>query len=238
MENKYFFKFPHSSEDSFSLSVGDLMAALLLIFILLLSSTLLRLEEQFEEKQQVAEKYRDLQQELYEDLLAEFQDDLSNWSAIIKRETLSIQFNEPEVLFEPGEDVVQEKFKEIIDDFFPRYITLLNNSKYRDNIEEIRIEGHTSSEWIDADYEEAYFLNMKLSQDRTRNVLDYAISTLQDEIQKEWARSHIIASGLSSSKLVIVDGKEDKEASRRVEFRVRTNAEKQISEILQLGENK
>ena len=47
----------------------------------------------------------------------------------------------------------------------------------------------------------------------------------------DWAKALITANGLSSSHLILKDGEEDKELSRRVEFRVRTNAEKQLEEI-------
>jgi outer membrane protein OmpA-like peptidoglycan-associated protein len=122
----------------------------------------------------------------------------------------------------------------ILDDFFPRYIKLLF-TKYKDNIEEIRIEGHTSSEWMEykIDPETAYFKNMKLSQDRTRSVLIYVLQMIKADKLKQWARGKITANGLSSSKLIIKpNGEEDKEASRRVEFRVRTDAESQIGKIL------
>jgi outer membrane protein OmpA-like peptidoglycan-associated protein len=122
----------------------------------------------------------------------------------------------------------------ILDDFFPRYIKLLF-TKYKDNIEEIRIEGHTSSEWMEykIDPETAYFKNMKLSQDRTRSVLIYVLQMIKADTLKQWARGKITANGLSSSKLIIKpNGEEDKEASRRVEFRVRTDAESQIGKIL------
>ena len=48
--------------------------------------------------------------------------------------------------------------------------------EYKDGIAEIRIEGHTSSEWFDTvGLDMAYYNNMKLSQDRSRNVLKYAL---------------------------------------------------------------
>ena len=50
---------------------------------------------------------------------------------------------------------------------------------------------------------------------------------------REWLRSVLTANGLSSSKLIMQDGEEDKELSRRVEFRIRTNAEERIGEILE-----
>jgi hypothetical protein len=46
-----------------------------------------------------------------------------------------------------------------------------------------------------------------------------------------WAKSLITANGLSSSQPILINGVEDKGLSRRVEFRVRTNAEKQLEAI-------
>ena len=100
-------------------------------------------------------------------------------------------------------------------------------------IAEIRIEGHTSSEWSeDASPEEAYILNMELSQDRTRSVLQYVLQIPAISSNRSWIRQYLTANGLSSSKLIThLDSTENIEESRRVEFRVRTNAEKQLEKI-------
>ncbi|MBR0096017.1 MAG: OmpA family protein, partial [Synergistaceae bacterium] len=121
----------------------------------------------------------------------------------------------------------------VLDDFFPRYIKILN--LYKDNIAEVRIEGHTSSEWIGSKNNlEAYFNNMKLSQDRTRAVLNYCLNMPAMKEHQAWAISAITANGLSSSKLILNShGKEDAALSRRVEFRVRTDADKRIMKILE-----
>lgn len=234
-------------DNPFAMSLGDLMAALVLIFALLMSATLMQLQNDLKSKQDVALKekhtakqiqliaqtYHELQDDLYKDLKSEFSQELNAWSAVIDRKTLSIRFREPEVFFGRGDVEIRDTFKQILNAFFPRYIALLSQPKYRDTIEEIRIEGHTSSEWnSDVDGQTAYINNMKLSQDRTRSVLQYVLALIADSKLKEWTRSKITANGLSSSKRVMVEGSEDSEASRRVEFRVRTDAEKRIGEIL------
>lgn len=222
------------TENPFALSIGDLMAALLLIFILLVGATLLLIKNDEERTVELISEYEALQDSLYQDLRTEFEDDLPRWSAVIERKTLSVRFTEPEVLFEKGEATVRPRFKKILDDFFPRYIRILRRPQYRSSIREIRIEGHTSSEWSPgATEEEAYFNNMRLSQDRTRTVLRYVLRTLGREPVNDWTKDLITANGLSSSDLIYTDsGKEDREASRRVEFRIRTNAESQLERIL------
>jgi len=214
-------------ENPFALSIGDLMAALLLIFVLLLTTTLLMLQEEFEKKSDVAERYTAVKENLYKQLLIEFKDDLKKWNAELDPKELSMRFKEPKVLFEYDKYTLREGFKDIIDNFFPRYIKVLTMSEFKDAIEEIRIEGHTDSDG-------GYFYNMKLSQDRTRSVLEYSLSVLQNDAKKDWVKKLLTANGLSSSKLIYDNDTktENREASRRVEFKVRTNAEKQIQEML------
>lgn len=209
-------------ENAFALSTGDLMAGLLFIFVLLLMSALLRVQEQAEEDEKVVQQYDQIKTQLYIDLQEEFKEDLTVWRATIDS-TLCVRFQEPSMLFDLDKAVLKQNFKDILNDFFPRYIKVLNRPKYKDNIVEIRIEGHTDSSG-------EYFHNMELSQNRTRTVLQYCFG-LMTENESQWAKSLITANGLSSSQPILVDGKEDMSLSRRVEFRVRTNAEKQLEEI-------
>ncbi len=205
-------------------------------------------EEDKKTIEKIAVTYEELQSDLYTDLEQAFEKDLNKWNAVLNKQTLSIRFKEPEVLFEPGSAEVRLPFKKILDDFFSRYIGILRNSKdtngklkYVNDIAEIRIEGHTSSEWTeDTSPEVAYIHNMELSQGRTRSVLEYVLqipSIQQNQEIQDWLTRYLTANGLSSSKLITdSNGTEIKEESRRVEFRVRTNAEKRIVEIIKRGE--
>lgn len=225
-------------ENPFSLSIGDAMAALLLVFVLILSAILLELEETKEKQNLVITEYKNLKNEIYEKLYEEFKDDLGKWGAELERSNLSFKFNEPDVLFSTNSSVLKTEFKEILSDFFPRYISVLRRNEFINNIEEIRIEGHTSSEWIyNASEDYAYVENMRLSQDRTRSTLNFVLEQIANENARQWTKSLITANGLSSSQLIVnEDGTENKEASRRVEFRVRTDAEKRIDELLKIIE--
>ncbi|WP_421566019.1 OmpA family protein [Ochrobactrum sp. EDr1-4] len=120
-----------------------------------------------------------------------------------------------------------------MDDFFPRYLQVLD--KYKDAIDEVRIEGHTSTEWApNTPRLEAYFKNMDLSQQRTRSVLEYALKQPEVKSYQEWAIRHVTANGLSSSRaLTQSNGNENSDASRRVEFRVLTNAKEQIVKVVE-----
>ncbi|MBQ7156126.1 MAG: OmpA family protein [Synergistaceae bacterium] len=169
---------------------------------------------------------------LFDDLQTEFSRNLQEWQAYIDRETLAVRFREPSVFFGAGSSILTPGFKLVLDDFFPRYINILD--RYRDHIAEVRIEGHTSSEWKDApDKLEAYFNNMKLSQERARTVLQYSLNLLEVSEYLDWAMRTITANGMSSGRLILnPDGKENPELSRRVEFRVRIDSDSSIEEIL------
>lgn len=220
---KYKKSYESKEENAFSLSTGDLMASLLFIFILLLMGALLQVQEKAEQDEEIVKRYDQIKTQLYIDLHEEFKKDLTVWRATIDS-TLCIRFQEPSMLFDEGRDELKTKFKEILDDFFPRYVAVLSRPQYKDNIEEIRIEGHTNSNG-------GYYSNMELSQDRTRAVLQYCFSLMKEE-DIVWLKGLVTANGLSSSHLILTkSGDEDKDLSRRVEFRVRTNAEKQLEDI-------
>lgn len=223
MKRRNSFDSEEREDNAFSLSTGDLMAGLLFIFILLLMGALLQVQEKAEQDEEIVRRYDQVKTQLYIDLEEEFKDDLKVWRAEIDSTTLCVRFQEPSMLFDNNMSTLKDNFKVILRDFFPRYIDVLTKPEYRDNIEEIRIEGHTDSNG-------EYFHNMQLSQDRTRAVLQYCMELL-DPSNIEWSRTLITANGLSSSHPILYDGVEDKSLSRRVEFRVRTNAEKQLEDI-------
>jgi len=214
------------------LTISDLMAGLMMVF-LFISVALMRAAFLERDKiKEVAVAYKDTQIAINDALTAEFEVDLARWEATINRDTLSFEFKSPEVLFAPNEIALQPRFVAILSDFFPRYLAVL--SRYEGAIEEVRIEGHTSSEWTNATTgDAAYFNNMHLSQGRTRSVLEFVYSLPGIAGERDWIKANVAAVGFSSSRLVRNEaGGEDKEASRRVVFRVVTNAETQIRKIL------
>ena len=241
--------FRSHDENVFAMSTGDLMASLLFIFILLLTSALLQVQEKSEEDERTASAYNEIKQKLYEALMAEFKrDELEKWHASIDRDTLCIRFQEPNMMFDEGKSDLKAMYKDILDDFFPRYVDVLlmkgegkDGYRFRDSIAEIRIEGHTNSNG-------GYFYNMNLSQSRAMAVLVYCMNEKKiTKEQQNWLMKTFTANGMSYSHPVYRDGngnicpeskdsecpgaKEDLGLSRRVEFRVRTDAEKQLEEI-------
>ena len=228
-------------------SISDVMAGLMVIFLFIAISYMKNINDQIEQIndqieqieglkvriESIVNTYRNSQEALSKDLQTEFEGDLVKWAGDLDMETLSISFKKP---FGQGDAAVPNSFKYVLDDFFPRYITIL--TKYKDDIAEIRIEGHTSSEWHhEVTLDEAYFNNMELSQNRSRNVLRYVLGIKKVSQNKPWIKENMTANGLSSSQLILDEfGVENKEKSRRVEFRVVTKSEKLIDKIKELME--
>lgn len=215
------------------MSVSDLMAGLMMVFLFISVALMRDAMIERDKIKEVAVTYNETQQALYQALQDEFETDLPKWDAELDRETLSLNFKSPDVLFATGKSKLSPEFKNILSDFFPRYLTILD--KFQDNIQEIKIEGHTSSAWNhDSSDSEAYFNNMRLSQARTRSVLAYLMGLPSiEKTHYQWVKANVAAVGYSSSKLIMTkDGKEDAIRSRRVSFRVITNAETQIRKIL------
>ena len=143
-----------------------------------------------------------------------------------------MRFKDPETLFDFGKSTLKPKFKTILFTFFPKYLNVLNN--YREEIEEVRIEGHTDKVWRNtSDPLEAYFGNMELSQDRTRSVLEFLFALEVARKHETWLTRYMTANGLSSSRPVF--DKETKkinpDASRRVEFKIRLKAPKRLRKL-------
>lgn len=215
------------------ISMSDLMAGLMMVFLVIAVAFMRYVQIEKDKVKEVAVAYQNSQVALYQALQEEFQKELPIWDAEIDKTTLEFRFKSPDVLFDTGQITLKPKFKAILDDFFPRYLQVLQ--VFRGNITEVRIEGHTSRVWNGAVTPEvAYFNNMELSQGRTRSVLQYLYSMPAVNVEREWIKGVFAAVGFSSSHPVLDEhGREDGGRSRRVSFRVMTNAELQIMKIIQ-----
>ncbi|KGJ97946.1 flagellar motor protein MotB [Colwellia psychrerythraea] len=224
----------HKEDGEHWLTVSDLMAGLMMVFLFIAIAFMRHVSIERDKIKDVAVAYQQNQVAIFDALNSEFENDLVSWQASIDKETLSFQFDSPEVLFASGESSLKVKFEQILSDFIPRYLHVLD--KYQSSIDEVRIEGHTSSEWgVGTHPDDAYFFNMYLSQNRTGSVLNYSyfLSKLSSE-QRAWIKSSFAAVGLASSHLKLnKDGTENKQKSRRVSFRVITNADIQIRKIVE-----
>lgn len=212
-------------------SISDMMTGLMMIFLFI--SVLYMIEvknsikcdifpkEFFNQTKSLLSTHVKSREDIYNQLQGEFGEDSSTWGAEIIKHSLVIRFP-PDIIFDAKDYAIKSEFKTILNQFCPRYFKMLYSMK--DNISEIRIEGHTSIEWMGLPKKQAYFNNMKLSQDRARSVLEYCTSLPNTENSiKEWSIKYLTANGLSSSRPLCKNSVKCRRINRRVEFRIQTN---------------
>ena len=227
-----------TNNNQFWMSTTDLMSGLMIIFMFIAIAYMHEIREVNNGIIYITEGFQDKEKSLFNELNKEFKNDLEDWNAYIDSKTLSIIFKEPDVLFKKGEFKIKMRFKEILNDFFPRYIAVLKSEKYEKEILAIRIEGQTSKEWLkNTKRKEAYLKNMRLSQMRASEVLDYILEiNLNNDYP--WVRNKLQAVGYSSSKTKhLPNGKENKNLSRRVEFKVVTNTKEKLYSMINIINN-
>jgi outer membrane protein OmpA-like peptidoglycan-associated protein len=232
-----------SSEDHW-IPLSDLMTGLMMMFLVIAILFMVKVEreakqaelqarqikEQAETIKSIAALYGDVRAKIYAEMYRAFKDDLPVWKASLTPD-LAIRFEEPSVQFDIGQTALKPEFSRVLANFFPRYARILNSPQFRDEVEEVRIEGHTSSLWKNLAAEPAYYENMRLSQDRARTVLQYIFGLAEARDQLGWLVPRVTANGLSSSRRLLTGDREDYVGSQRVEFRVRTRAEDKLAQI-------
>jgi outer membrane protein OmpA-like peptidoglycan-associated protein len=230
----------HKIEGNYWISLSDMMTGLMVIFMFIAISYILQVKNKQKERDQILEDFKNTKISLFIDLKTEFEEDFkeNKWHAVLD-EDLSIKFLNEEVLFDYNMAEIKPEFMEILDDFFPRYLKILLSEKYKENIAEVRIEGHTDSRGD-------YIYNVFLSQSRTANVLKYLLfgeNSIYSELPKDendLVRFWLTANGYSYGRTIddnheytLDSGKsENREKSRRVEFRIITKSDEVIRQIL------
>lgn len=133
---------------------------------------------------------------------------------------------ESTVFFDTNRSTIKAEGKTLLDNFLPVYLNVLLQPEYSEYLGEIIIEGHTDSSG-------SYLRNLELSQDRALAVAKYCLSMpgLGNEKQ-QLLQSILTAKGRSSSDLVYnMDGSENKDASRRVEFKFSLKDAEMVDEM-------
>lgn len=129
------------------------------------------------------------------------------------------------VFFETGKAEIRQEGKELLDRFIPVYLEVLMRKEYAGYLGEIIIEGHTDSKG-------SYESNLKLSQDRALQVALYCLRMPSlSAAQKQQLQKILTAKGRSYADLIYVNGVEDPEASRRVEFKFSLKDSEMIEEM-------
>jgi len=211
-------------------NISDLFSCLMIIFLFISISLLLEVNEDKKRITDMASSHMQTKELIYIALTNEFANDLEKWNAEIT-DDLTIRFTNPEILFDGGSSEIQEEYKRILDNFFPRYISTI--SDFVNVIDTISIDGHTDSTgWNDCTDECSYFRNMYLSQMRSFNTLEYCASLVNDNLI---IANKFVATGLSYSRPITdEDGTVIDSLSKRVEFTIRLDMQKTLDSIATL----
>ena len=154
-------------------------------------------------------------------VIAALKEELGSQIAIDKQSgSLRLASN---ILFERGRASLKEESKTELKRAFEEYIgALVTNTKIKPHLDRIIIEGHTDSDG-------GYLYNLNLSQKRAFAVMNFLLTL-------DFAREYnieplMIASGRAYLDPIMVNGIEDKEASRRIEIKFRLKNEDAMHEI-------
>jgi outer membrane protein OmpA-like peptidoglycan-associated protein len=204
------------------------MTGLMMIFMLITAVYISKVDPT---TTMVLDEYKNVRENMSLALQNEFAKDFKQWNATLLGD-MTIRFNNPKMQFASGSSDISPEFQAMLKDFFPRYLKILRSDKFRSSVKEIRIEGHTSSFWKGVSERDAYFLNMELSQQRTRSTLKFLMSLPQFQSDEAWLKEYITANGLSSSRPIVKNPKSEveDEINQRVDFRIVTNAADKFDE--------
>jgi len=222
-------------DSSHYISLSDIMTALMMVFMFISVAIITQIQQ--ENVSALRESQQKRQQHLAATMMDVVEHKLDRWGASVDADNLTITFVDDggnggvsgggavadfrsRTLFDSGRSELRPEFEQVLSEFFPVYIKWVQKNK--DYIQEIRIEGHADSTPKAGQSErESYFYNMELSQTRARNVLKYCMSLPNfTDVDFKYMQGFITANGFSFSR-VIKDarGRENRAASRRVEFR-------------------
>ena len=128
------------------------------------------------------------------------------------------------ILFDQGKSELKPSSKAFLKNAVYDYFqTILSNNEINKYIHSIIIEGHTNSVG-------GFLYNLDLSQKRAYSVMDFLLSL--DFKNKEKLRKLVVSSGRSYLDPIFdKNGKEDQEASRRIEIKLNIKNEEAIKEI-------
>lgn len=239
----------NDEETSYWLSYSDMMAALLLIFVLIISFTMLQAkkqyesreqelvaqqelieeqQEQMEEQQEQLDRIIGIRSELIEALRDEFEG--SDLKVFVDSQTGAITFDSS-VLFDSNKYDIKDSGASFLNEFLPRYFSVLLEGGFKEYVSEIIIEGHT-------DTRSTYMYNLELSQQRALSVAKYCLDEETSVLSKKQIaelQTIVTANGRSYSDPVYNDdGSVNMDASRRVEFKFRLKDEEMVEEMINI----
>ena len=220
------------------ISLSDMMTWLMLVFLLLSILVMSEIHQEQENKNRILIEYNNVKSELYKDLKKAFEEKENEWDMSIQ-DNLTVKFNNDDVLFLANSSNLTNWFKNILDEFIPKYLDIITNDKYDWKISEIRIEWHA---WNCP--EGTYFYCLDLSQWRSNSVLSYLFNSTSYNLLNDNSKSKLkflfTSNWMSNWKNLDTDwnyiylswNNVNSSLSRRVEFRIVANTDELLDELL------
>lgn len=155
---------------------------------------------------------------IYDALCDEFKDEIGK-NILKVNQDLSIELSAPYLYFKTGEYDLNPDQTSFIDRFTPRLLKSIE--QYSTKIKNIKINGHTSSEWGKQNFNNRYIKNLELSSQRAVCVSKALFNAAKSTEDKRNLTKWMSADAQSYRDIVFTKGKiEDRVKSRRVGFRI------------------
>lgn len=208
------------------MSYSDMMSALLLVFALFLLLLLYDYNAELRAKEEEIERLLSLRSDIILALREAFEG--SDLAVSVDPQTGAIRFDGG-VFFDFDSTQITESGRQYLEEFIPKYVSILLSGRFVEHIAQIIVEGHT-------DQVGSFLYNLDLSQRRAYSVVE---TILDDDFidfdGKDQLRSLLTANGRSWTQPLIEGGEPDWERSRRVEFKFQLRDDElmqQIAEVL------
>lgn len=258
-------RFKHEEENNW-ISISDIMTGLMVVFMFLAISYMIKVQNSQKVIIQIADKleipldsinyhfknitnqkeniiriiaeYKNEKDELYQILKKNFSKDFKKWNATLDKETLTIRFNGKATKFEGKSDRLRSTFVKRLNVFIPKYLRIINDEKYKDIIQEVRIEGHAFNA-EDATFNGATYISQKRANQVLSHMVKHKSFKELNKSTKTDLEFKLVACGMGYGRMIdksgrfIMDSRKKpcSDCSRRVEFKIVTKTEKVLYSI-------
>lgn len=202
------------SKESESLghSITDLMTSLFVVFVLLLVAYINR---SYVETRKGSQTIKEALVDSFKKVKIHAENDPKDPLALL------ISVRDDNLAFDIARSELKPNGEKFLKEFVPALAKVLTEQKFAPEVQSVVIEGHTDSDGNDEN-------NLQLSQARSYSVLKFAIneSGLTSQ-QRDFILDKISANGRGERDLLPMDSKpgfENKNLSRRVEFKIRVRS--------------